>query len=111
MPIYEYQAEQCLGPKDCPQRFAFRQTMNEPPVTRCRVCGTAMTRILSSFSAGAGTFACEAAEAGPAHGSCAPPATLKNMFGGGLRIVGCGHAHGRDCGPKDAKEAESRALR
>ncbi len=93
MPIYEYVAEYCVKSLYCPKRFAFRQGMSDPPIQICPTCGTQLKRILSPFSAGidmgANAEAWEKIDAG----SDAPPATLKNMFGGGLGDLGCGHRH------------------
>lgn len=91
MPVYEYQAAECRGPADCPRRFAYRQGMGAPPVVACSVCGVALERVLSSFSAGVDLAAHSRVDSGPPPGSEAPPATVKNIFGGGLRIQGCGH--------------------
>ncbi|MDZ4853550.1 MAG: zinc ribbon domain-containing protein [Nitrospirota bacterium] len=108
MPIYEYVVEQCVESLYCPKRFAFRQLMSDPPVTECVTCGAALTRVLSSFSAGEDLVAHMAALADLPADSLAPPATLQNMFGGGLGDLGCGHRHpdglldsgagGRGCG-------------
>lgn len=108
MPIYEYVAEYCVESLYCPKRFAFRQSMNAPPVEACPRCGTELRRILSSFSAGVDLAAHMAGLSDLPADSLAPPATLKNMFGGGLGDLGCGHHHpdgaggagvcGRGCG-------------
>lgn len=91
MPIYEYQARDCQGPADCPKRFAFWQSMNDHPVTNCVICGAPLERIPSLFSAGVGLVARSVGMADVPAGSQAPPATVKNIFGGGLNIQGCGH--------------------
>ena len=91
MPVYEYQAHDCRGPADCPKRFAFWQSMNDHPVTNCVICRAPLERILSLFSAGVGLVARSAGMADAPAGSQAPPATVKNIFGGGLNILGCGH--------------------
>ncbi|MBK9308826.1 MAG: zinc ribbon domain-containing protein [Nitrospira sp.] len=93
MPIYEYVAEYCVESLYCPKRFAFRQSMNAPPVEACPRCGTELRRILSSFSAGVDLAAHMAGLSDLPADSLAPPATLKNMFGGGLGDLGCGHHH------------------
>ncbi len=91
MPVYEYQARDCRGPADCPRRFAYRQAMSEPPVVACSICGVALERVLSSFSAGVDLAAHSRADSAPPVGSVAPAPTVKNIFGGGLGIQGCGH--------------------
>lgn len=88
VPIYEYAAEYCLGSLYCPKRFAFRQRMDEPPVTACPQCGAPLSRILSSFSAGIDLCANAEAWARIDAGSDAPPATLKNCSGAGSAIWG-----------------------
>ncbi len=93
MPIYEYVAEYCVKSLYCPKRFAFRQGMSDPPIQICPTCGTQLKRILSPFSAGIDMCANAEAWAKTDAGSDAPPATLKNMFGGGLGDLGCGHHH------------------
>ncbi len=93
MPIYEYMAEYCLASLYCPKRFAFRQGMGDPPVKICPHCGTELRRILSPFSAGVDLAAHMAGLSDLPSDSLAPPATLKNMFGGGLGDLGCGHRH------------------
>lgn len=93
MPIYEYVADYCVQSLFCSKRFVFRQRMDEPPVTACPQCEAPLSRILSSFSAGIGMGANAEAWAKTDAGSDAPPATLKNMFGGGLGDLGCGHHH------------------
>jgi putative FmdB family regulatory protein len=95
MPIYEYVAEHCLESLYCPKRFAFRQRMEDPPVRDCPTCGVPLTRVLSSFSARGDLAAHIAAVTDPPAGSSPPPATIKNMFGGGLGVRGCGHDHSR----------------
>ena len=62
-------------------------------VTACPHCEAPLSRILSSFSAGVDLCANAEAWAKIDAGSDAPPATLKNMFGGGLGDLGCGHHH------------------
>ncbi|HMZ53970.1 MAG TPA: zinc ribbon domain-containing protein [Nitrospira sp.] len=91
MPIYEYQARNCRGPSDCPKRFAFWQSMNDSPITQCVMCQGPLERIPSLFSAGGGLVARSAAMVDPPAQSQAPPATVHNIFGGGLKIQGCGH--------------------
>ncbi len=108
MPFYEYVAEYCVQSLFCSKRFVFRQRMDELPMTACPQCGAPLSRILSSFSAGIDLCANAEARAKTDAGSDAPPATLKNMFGGGLGDLGCGHRHpdglngdencGRGCG-------------
>jgi putative FmdB family regulatory protein len=93
MPIYEYMAEYCLASLYCSKRFAFRQGMSDPPVEICPHCGTELRRILSSFSAGVDLAAHMAGLSDLPSDSLAPPATLKNMFGGELGDLGCGHRH------------------
>ena len=94
MPIYEYEAKYCLKSLFCDKRFAFWQNMNDAPVTACHECGAPLEKILSVFSAGADVMAHSRAASDPPPGMMAPPPTLKNIFGGGLGIQGCGH----DCG-------------
>ncbi len=101
MPIYEYQTRECRGPADCPQRFAFWQSMSDGPVTSCVICRAPLERIPSLFSAGVGLVARSVAMADVPAGSHAPPATVKNIFGGGLNIQGCGH------GPIPGQDASS----
>ncbi|KXK03086.1 MAG: Zinc ribbon domain protein [Nitrospira sp. OLB3] len=91
MPIYEYRSQDCRGPSDCPRRFTFWQSMNDKPITNCVICRAPLERIPSLFSAGVGLVARGAAMADPPAGSQAPPATVNNVFGGGLNIQGCGH--------------------
>ena len=91
MPVYEYQARDCRGPADCPRRFAYRQGMGDPPVVACSICGVALERVLSSFSAGGDLAAHSRADSDLPIGSVAPPPTVQNIFGGGLGIQGCGH--------------------
>lgn len=83
MPLYEYVADYCVQSLFCSKRFVFRQRMDEPPVTACPQCEAPLSRILSSFSAGVDMCAKVAARGQIDAGSDAPPATLKNMFGGG----------------------------
>ncbi len=91
MPIYEYQSRDCRGPSDCPKRFAFWQSMNDSPIANCVICRAPLERIPSLFSAGVGFIARSAAMSNPPAESQAPPATVKNIFGGGLGIQACGH--------------------
>ena len=91
MPIYEYRAEYCLKSLFCPKRFTFWQNMQDAPVTACRECGAPLEKIPSVFSAGADVMAHSRASSDPPPGSTAPPPTLKNIYGGGLGIRGCGH--------------------
>lgn len=93
MPFYEYVADYCVQSLFCSKRFVFRQRMDEPPVTACPQCEAPLSRILSSFSAGIDLCANAEAWAKIDSGSDALPATLKNMFGGGLGDLGCGHRH------------------
>lgn len=112
MPIYEYVAEYCLESLYCPKRFAVRQGMRDSPMLACSRCGVPVDRVLSSFSAGVDMVAKSEACTKTDAGSDAPPATLKNMFGGGLGDLGCGHHHpdgasdsggcGRSCGTESA---------
>jgi len=102
MPIYEYVAEHCLESLYCSKRFAFLQQMRDPPVTACATCGAALTRVLSSFSAAEDLVAHMAGLADLPTDSLAPTPTLKNMFGGGLGDLGCGHRH-----PDGAQESGS----
>ncbi len=98
MPIYEYQAEYCLKSLFCPKRFTFWQNMQDDPVTACRECGAPLEKTLSVFSAGADVMAQSRASSDPPPDSTAPPPTLKNIYGGGLGIQGCGHdcrSHGK----------------
>ena len=95
MPIYEYAATYCLESLFCQKRFCYRQNLSDLPITACERCAAPLERVLSSFSAGVDMRAKAKAEAWTktdAH-SEAPPATLKNMFGGGLGDLGCGHRH------------------
>lgn len=108
MPLYEYVAAYCLESLFCPKRFVFRQNVDDPPRAACEQCGAPLTRVLSSFSAGVDMRAKSEVWAKIDAGSDAPPASLKNMFGGGLGDLGCGHRHpdgapdsgacGRGCG-------------
>lgn len=91
MPIYEYQASYCLQSLFCSKRFSFWRNMSDPPVTECQECGAPLERVMSTFSAAADILAYGHAVANPPAGSQAPPATQKNIFGGGLGIQGCGH--------------------
>lgn len=91
MPIYEYQAEYCLKSLFCPKRFAFWQNMHDAALTACRECGAPLEKVPSVFSAGADVMAQSRASSDPPPGSTAPPPTLKNIYGGGLGIQGCGH--------------------
>jgi hypothetical protein len=93
VPLYEYMAEYCVQSLFCSKRFLFRQRMDDPPVTACPQCGVPLIRILSSFSAGIDMCANAEVWTNTDAGSGAPPATLKNMFGGGLGDLGCGHRH------------------
>jgi hypothetical protein len=93
MPFYEYVADYCVRSLFCSKRFVFRQRMDEPPMTACPQCEAPLSRILSSFSAGIDMCAKVAARRQIDAGSDAPPATLKNLFGGGLGDLGCGHRH------------------
>jgi len=104
MPIYEYVAEYCVESLYCPKRFAFRQGMSDPPIETCLTCGTQLKRILSPFSAGVDLAADMAGLSDLPADSLAPPATLKNMLGGGLGDLGCGHRH--PDGPKDVGSCE-----
>ena len=67
--------------------------MSDLPKLACERCGAPLERVLSSFSAGADMVAKSAVRAKIDAGSDPPPATLKNMFGGGLGDLGCGHRH------------------
>ncbi len=100
MPIYEYAAAYCSESLFCPKRFCYRQNMSDLPKLACERCGAPLERVLSSFSAGADMVAKTVALAKTDAHSEAPPATLKNMFGGGLGDLGCGHRH-----PDGQKEA------
>lgn len=91
MPMYEYVAEHCLESLYCPKRFAFRQSMHAPPVGACPRCGTELRRIQSSFSAGIDMSVNAKAWTTLNAGSDTAPATLKNIFGGGLGDLGCGY--------------------
>jgi putative FmdB family regulatory protein len=91
MPIYEYQAPYCLQSLFCSKRFSFWQNMSDPPVIDCPECGVPLERVMSTFSAAVDALAHGRAAANPPTGSLAPPATLKNVYGGGLGIQGCGH--------------------
>lgn len=102
MPFYEYVAEYCVQSLFCSKQFVFRQRMDEPPVTACPQCGAPLNRILSSFSAGADMVAKSEAWTKIDAESDAPSATLKNMFGGGLGDLGCGHHY-----PDGLKETRS----
>ena len=108
MPIYEYVAAYCLESLFCPKRFCYRQTLGDLPITACERCTAPLERVLSLFSAGVDMEAKSEAWTKIDAGSDAPPATLKNLFGGGLGDLGCGHRHpgsasdsggcGRGCG-------------
>lgn len=114
MPIYEYVADYCVQSLFCSKRFVFRQRMDEPPVTACPQCEAPLSRILSSFSAGIGMGANAEAWAKTDAGSDAPPATVKNMFGGGLGDLGCGHRHPDATGGRkscDHRYKDTKALR
>lgn len=102
MPIYEYAAEHCLESLYCPKRFAFRQGLDDPPVPACPQCGAPLDRVLSSFSAGVDMVAKSEAWTKTDAGSDAPPATIKNLFGGGLGDLGCGHRHPDGAGDTEA---------
>jgi putative FmdB family regulatory protein len=41
MPIYEYECANCKN------RFEYRQSMSEPPMTVCESCGGALTKVIS----------------------------------------------------------------
>lgn len=101
MPIYEYQSRECRGPAECPKRFSFWQSMSDGPVTNCVICRAPLERIPSLFSAGVGLVARSAGMTDVPAGSQAPPPTVKNIFGGGLNIQGCGH------GPIPGQDASS----
>jgi hypothetical protein len=94
--LQEYAADYCLESLFCPKRFVFRQRMSDPPVATCPTCRVPLTRVLSSFSAGIGLAVRSAAAFDPPAGSLSPPETIKNMFGGGLGIRGCGHDQTRE---------------
>lgn len=112
MPLYEYAAAYCLESLFCPKRFCYRQEVGDTPRAACERCGAPLERVLSSFSAGVDMVAKSEAWAKTDAGSDAPPATLKNLFGGGLGDLGCGHHHpdgasdsggcGRGCGTESA---------
>lgn len=74
------------------------------PVTAeaCPQCAAPLERVLSSFSAGVDMRAKAEAWVKTDAGSDAPSATLKNLFGGGLGDLGCGHRH-----PDGAGDTES----
>ncbi|MFO0773193.1 MAG: zinc ribbon domain-containing protein [Nitrospiraceae bacterium] len=91
MPIYEYVAHECGGPADCPRRFALWQRMGTADVVRCDLCRAPLTRVLSTFSASVDAAARSAEAAAAQVRASGPPATLHNMFGGGLGIRGCGY--------------------
>lgn len=91
MPLYEYAAAYCLESLFCPKRFCYRQEVSDLPITACERCAAPLERILSSFSAGVDLAAHSRVESGPPIGSVAPAPTVKNIFGGGLGIQGCGH--------------------
>lgn len=111
MPLYEYVAAYCLESLFCPKRFYYRQNLRDLPITACERCAAPLERVLSSFSAGADIKAKAEAWAKTDAGSDAPSATLKNLFGGGLGDLGCGHHHpdgapdsggcGRGCGMEE----------
>ena len=71
-------------------------------VPACPQCAAPLERVLSSFSAGVDMRAKAEAWVKTDARSGAPPATLKNMFGGGLGDLGCGHRH-----PDGAGDTES----
>lgn len=77
----------CFVPRNSP----FGRTCLTPPVTDCPECGVPLERVMSTFSAAVDALAHGRAVANPPTGSLAPPATLKNVYGGGLGIQGCGH--------------------
>jgi putative FmdB family regulatory protein len=48
MPIYEYQAlEPHKGCKKCQRPFEYLQSLNEPQLSRCPVCGGPIKRLIS----------------------------------------------------------------
>lgn len=100
MPIYEYVTEHCLESLFCPKRFCYRQNVSDQPKAVCERCGAPLERVLSSFSTDTDMVAGTVARAKTDARSQAPPATLKNIFGGGLGDLGCGHRH-----PDGQKEA------
>lgn len=108
MPIYEYITEECRLAPPCAGRRAFLQGINDAPKQACPECGAPLKRVLSSFATGGDERRDQRAEGGgtqrssqpgptsPAgsatsKGEAAPPPTMKNIFGGGLGISGCGH--------------------
>ena len=107
MPIYEYIAEACRLVPPCAGRRAFLQGIYEAPKEDCPECGAALKRVLSSFATGGergdqrveGGRTQRSSQPGPeglsgsatSNGETAPPPTMKNIFGGGLGIAGCGH--------------------
>jgi predicted nucleic acid-binding Zn ribbon protein len=93
LPLYEYVAAYCLESLFCPKRFYYRQNLSALSITACEGCTAPLERILSSFSAGVDMRAKAEAWTKTDAGSDAPPATLKNLFGGGLGALGCGYHH------------------
>ena len=94
MPIYEYIAEECRLVPACAGRRAFLQGINDAPKQACPDCGTPLERVLSSFATGGmglGTDGDSRNAAPESAGGSPPPPTMKNIFGGGLGIDGCGH--------------------
>lgn len=94
MPIYEYIAEKCRLVPPCAGRRAFLQGINDAPKQACPDCGAPLERVLSSFATGGvgpGTDGDGRNAASESPGGSPPPPTMKNIFGGGLGIAGCGH--------------------
>lgn len=107
MPIYEYITEECRLAPPCAGRRAFLQGINDAPKQACPECGAPLKRVLSSFATGGerrdqraeGGGTQRSSQPGPtspagsttSKGEAAPPPTMKNIFGGGLGISGCGH--------------------
>lgn len=90
MPLYEYSAKQCLRQPPCSGRKEYLQSINAPPVTACRDCGAALTRLFSSFAARSGAVGVSRPEPTGLNLTGIPaPATMPSDEGHGC----AGHDH------------------
>jgi hypothetical protein len=56
MPVYEYVAAECRREPPCSRRKEYLQPLTAPVESRCRECGSGISRVLSRFSAKSGPF-------------------------------------------------------
>ncbi len=94
MPLYEYQARECLRQPPCPGRKEYLQSIKEAPVTACRECGAAVERIFSAFAARSGSVGVSAPDPTPLNLSGIPAPTALPMGEGGT--CGGDHDHSHD---------------